>query len=218
MTHRLPFDLRDPAFVRREIRESRERLEVLSGERVFGFRAPSWGVSNRLLKALAESGYRYDASSFPSWTLYLLRLMVMRRREGPRTGRLRAPIRQMFFVRPSPHVVSARLGSLVEIPVSTVPVIRVPVYHTLAFLLPARVFEALLAALQLRRGPLNYAFHAVDFLDLAEDQVDSRLRSHPGMDRSLGEKIEHARAALTALGRAGDLCSLREIAGRVQGR
>jgi hypothetical protein len=124
----------------------------------------------------------------------------------------------MFFVRPLPHVVSGRQGGLVEIPVSTIPLIRVPVYHTLTFLLPSRVFEALLAALRLRRGPLNYAFHAVDFLDLAEDGIDPRLRSHPGMDRPLGEKIDRARAALTTLRQAGDLCSLRETAGRVRVR
>jgi hypothetical protein len=212
MTHRLPFDLSQPGFVQGEIRASRDLLEAVAAAPIQGFRAPSWGATDRLLQALHAAGYRYDASSFPSWTLYFLRLAVARKRQGRPSRPLRAPVRQMFLKRPWPHVPRAIGREVVEIPVSTIPLIRLPVYHTLAFVAPPPVFRALLKAVRLRRGHLNYAFHAVDFLDLRIDGVDPRLGCHPGMALPLPTKLNRAQEALTALRRMGKLSTLAEIA------
>lgn len=212
MTHRLPFDPTDESISGQEIEGSRALLESVSGLPVLGFRAPSWGVSRALLYALAKAGYRYDASSFPSWMLYLARLSVARRGEGGARTPLRAPVRQMFLERATPHVVENDAGSLVEIPVSTVPVLRVPLYHTLGFLLPGSAFRTLIAMVRQRRGPLTYAFHAVDFLDLYADGLDKRLERHPGMSLPLADKMTLSLEALVRLGRGREFHSLAALA------
>ncbi|VTS00075.1 XrtA system polysaccharide deacetylase [Tuwongella immobilis] len=58
----------DPDRFRMEIRESKDVLEQVSGQPVWGFRAPTFSVTRRTAWAidlLAEEGYRYDSSIFP---------------------------------------------------------------------------------------------------------------------------------------------------------
>ncbi|MBN2210421.1 MAG: DUF3473 domain-containing protein [Sedimentisphaerales bacterium] len=63
MIHRL-----DPEQFRVELRESRRRLEDLSGKPVMGYRAPTFSVTRQTAWAvdiLAEENYLYDSSVFP---------------------------------------------------------------------------------------------------------------------------------------------------------
>jgi len=66
-SHSLLHDLTPDQF-RRELEQTEEVLQVLSGERPVGFRAPQWSVSERtpwVHGILAERGYRYDSSMTP---------------------------------------------------------------------------------------------------------------------------------------------------------
>lgn len=57
-----------PQAFRNDLRLSREILESLSGQTVYGYRAPTYSITNRTLWALAvliEEGFRYDSSVFP---------------------------------------------------------------------------------------------------------------------------------------------------------
>jgi polysaccharide deacetylase family protein (PEP-CTERM system associated) len=59
--HRLCFDLsRDE--LHKDLRESKTLLEDISGQRVIGYRAPSFSIEERLLDTLMELGYQYDSS------------------------------------------------------------------------------------------------------------------------------------------------------------
>jgi polysaccharide deacetylase family protein (PEP-CTERM system associated) len=65
--HQLVYDLTPEAF-RDDVRRSRALLQDLSGQRVDGYRAPSFSITRRSLWALdvlVEEGYTYDASIFP---------------------------------------------------------------------------------------------------------------------------------------------------------
>lgn len=65
--HRLVYDLTPDAF-RDDVRRSKKLIEDLAGQRVFGYRAPSYSITKRSLWALdvlVEEGYGYDASIFP---------------------------------------------------------------------------------------------------------------------------------------------------------
>ncbi len=64
MTHRRCDEL-GPGDLRRDLAEGKALLEDLGGAPVAGFRAPEWSVrrpEDPVFEALAESGYRYDAS------------------------------------------------------------------------------------------------------------------------------------------------------------
>ena len=111
-----------------------------------------------------------------------------------------------------PHYLSAGSGGVWEIPVCTAPWTRVPYYHTLRFVLPGPVFRGLGVMARRRRGPISYQFHAVDFLSVEADHLDPRIERHPGMDRSLGPKLDLAAAAIDELRLERDVIPLAEIA------
>ncbi len=89
-----------PAEFREDLRSSRAILEDVSGQPVFGFRAPSFSIVPGLewaFDALLEEGYGYDSSLFPI------------RRPGygyPGAGT-------------SPHYITRPAGNLLELPLAT---------------------------------------------------------------------------------------------------
>src|SRR5262249_2063223 len=86
---------------REDIRRSKDVLESATGQRVEGYRAPSFSITTASLWALdilIEEGFRYDASIFP----------IRHDRYGiPDSPR-------------HPYVMPRRSGALVEVPGSTV--------------------------------------------------------------------------------------------------
>jgi len=109
MDHRMITEL-TPAEFRSQAVESKALLEALSGQRVLGYRAPSYSVGKSTLWALevlVESGYAYDSSVYP----------IRRRRYGYPEGPL-APAR-----------LAAGKGTIAEFPLPTIALgpIRLPV-------------------------------------------------------------------------------------------
>lgn len=100
---------------REDIRRSKTLLEDLSGQRVIGYRAPSYSISRETFWAfdeLCEAGYRYDSSIFPiGHDLYGLR-------DWPRfpTQAVRSSDGQW---RSHPSADSNLPSTLLEIPITT---------------------------------------------------------------------------------------------------
>ena len=100
-----------PEGFRASVRRSRAALEDISGERVLGYRAPSFSIVPGLewaFDVLLEEGYTYDASLFPV-------------SQHPTYGYPEAP--------PDPHWIDRPSGRLAEFPATTA--------RTLAGTLPA---------------------------------------------------------------------------------
>ena len=210
MTHRLPFSDLDPARCRREVHDSKALLESLAGRAVLGFRAPSWDLSAPLFAALVDAGYRYDASTYPSILLPLLRRAVARRSSAGRT-RTGSSIWAGVFGPTGPH--ARRVGSqvLIEVPMCTAPWTRLPYYHTLRFVAPAALFAVIGGLARARRGPISYQFHAADFLDVARDGLDERIGRHPGMRLPLERKLALAGRAVGELAARRRVVPLAEV-------
>lgn len=70
-THDLVYKMSPDAF-REDLRKTCAILEHITGEKVIGFRAPSWSVKRNILKwyypILAEAGLKYSSSVFPGKT------------------------------------------------------------------------------------------------------------------------------------------------------
>lgn len=198
LTHPQPFSTLDDGALRAELRTSRERLSQAIGSEVIGFRAPAWDVDGRVLRLVRESAYRYDASIFPTPVLLASRLLTARRGAGIGRALGMETVAHAFAVR-RPHVVDVGAGTLVEFPVSVTPRLRLPVYHTLAHLVPEGLFERTLHALLRSAEPVFYEFHAADLLDLRHDGVDARMARHPGMRQGLERKRAMLQRSLTAI-------------------
>lgn len=210
MTHRLPFASLDDQRAQEEIADSKALLQRLSGTPVAGFRAPSWDVDPKLCARLARADYSYDASAYPSILLPLLRRSIASRssRGSVSTG---SGLWDGVFGPTGIHRLATPEGPLWEVPVCTTPGARLPYYHTLRFVLPRSAFRTIGAWARLRRGPVTYQFHAVDFLETARDGLDPRIGRHPGMETDLKAKLSLAEESLRTLGRSRRILPLREI-------
>lgn len=99
--HQLVYRLTPEEF-RRDVSRARNILEKICGERVHGYRAPSYSITSKSLWALeilVEEGFTYDSSIFP--------------------------IRHDIYGIPGgnrfPHEISTGSGKLLEFPISTYP-------------------------------------------------------------------------------------------------
>lgn len=209
MTHPVPFVLHDQDAIRREVVDSRTLLEDLSASEVVGFRAPGWDADGSLTALLAGAGYLYDASAYPSWVFSLLRRAISSRSAGEGTRRTGGG---HVWDDPEPHMIHTPAGEIAEFPISTTPLLRLPYYHTLRFLLPRPGFRMIHHLTHLRRFPVGYVFHAVDFLDAKVDRLDRRIVRHPGMTVPLEKKLHLAEEAVAAIARRRTILPLQDLA------
>lgn len=63
--HELIYDLTHDKF-REDIRNTKQLLEDLTSKKVVGYRAPCFSITDWAIDILAEEGYTYDSSSFPT--------------------------------------------------------------------------------------------------------------------------------------------------------
>jgi peptidoglycan-N-acetylglucosamine deacetylase len=196
-SHPMAFSRLTPAAMREELCSSRRRLEAAGGSAVIGFRSPNFDLDPRAAEALLDSGYRYDASGYPTPLLASARLLLaLKSRDAGAVLRLRL---WPFTMSRRPYGWKRGARVLREFPVSVTPGIRLPVYHTARYFIGEARFTGLLDGFARRGEPLSYPLHAVDALGLTEDRVDVRLGPHPGMDRSLAFKLELLERSLAAI-------------------
>ena len=164
-----------------ELARAEEHIEKVTGRHPVGFRGPGYCCSPAILRVLARRGYLYDASTLPTFLGPLARAYYFM------TARLSsedAYQRKQLFgtlgeglrpIRPYRWRLGAEVpdGGLLEIPVTTMPVFRVP-FH-LSYILYLSAFSPALAlvyfrmALMLCRAtgtPPSLLLHPLDFMDL----------------------------------------------------
>lgn len=211
LTHPVPFTALSDEQLDREVRESKEVLEAVGQTEVIGFRAPSFGMDARVLSRLVRAGYLYDASSYPSPLLPLMRRAI-RARAASRDDAVAHESGWREVLRPTRiHFRRTDAGAIAEVPVTTLPFVRLPYYHTPTFLIPLAANRVVGSWARMRRRNVSYTFHAVDFMEQVGDSLDPRIARHPGMTRPLNEKLRLADEAVALLGRRGSVVPLREL-------
>jgi len=184
--HDLHLHRRPCASIERDLDRSAEALEAATGTSPVGFRAPGYGTSRALRRALASRGYRYDASAFPTPVGPLSRLWFGRHTRGPRIGVRVLRDRTTELVR-GPRirrlVVDGR--TLVQVPATVTPHTRLPIHASHLLLLAHRAPRlaerylelALAVCARSGIGPA-LVLHPTDLLDPVESPA---LRRFPNM-------------------------------------
>jgi peptidoglycan-N-acetylglucosamine deacetylase len=209
-----------------EIGSAEEAIERVTCERPIGFRGPAYSLCNDVLEILAERGYHYDASTFPTYIGPLARWYF--RHTATAEAAEEAERRELFgslregFRSIKPYVWNTAAGQLAEIPVTTFPLLRLPIHMTyLVYLwqfspLLARTYIRLaLATCRLTKVAPSMLLHPLDLID-AED--DPEMRFFPGMSVPREEKMELLDEVLAQLSAGYRLVPLREHAADVLGR
>jgi hypothetical protein len=188
-----------------EIGRTEEAVADATGRRPFGFRGPGYSWSPTLLEVLADRGYAYDASTLPTYIGPLARAYYfwsarLSAEERARRHALFGTLRDgLMPVRPYRWQL-ADGRTLLEIPVTTLPGIKLPFHLTyiqyLSRLSPAAALAYLRSALAIcRLAGLSPSFilHPLDLL--GGDHVP-RLAFFPAMDRPSDHKTALFRQVL----------------------
>jgi peptidoglycan/xylan/chitin deacetylase (PgdA/CDA1 family) len=215
-----------PEQIDREIADADEHIEKSTGQRPVGFRGPGFSVSATVLETLQRRGYRYDATTFPNVLNPLARLYYL---SGSRLNGEERERRNALFgsaadgLRPNAQYAwQLSSGTLPEIPVSTMPLVKVPIHFSYLIYLAQRSPSVALAyfrsALWLYRrlgtAP-SLLLHPLDFLG-ADDDRD--LRFFPGMGMHSEPKLAFLHDALAVYGRSHRITGVGELAEAVGGR
>lgn len=207
-----------------EIRRTEETIADITGARPLGFRTPSCDVDGETLELLAERGYLYDSSIFPSpvmWAFMIYGKLFVRREDYalgnpaavfaparpylPRFDRLHRPRER------DAHGDEAR-PAIVEIPFSVVPLLRMPFYSTLLRRLGRRAFSAMLWAYGRQRPELHTLFHLIELADFEDTSLGAAFDRTPGLGIPFSTRERFLGHAIDSLAAVGTGVTLRELA------
>lgn len=209
-----------------ELKEAEEAIVTAAGVRPRGFRGPGFCNSASILGALERLGYDYDASLLPSILgpvarLYYLWGSKMSKGDREERGDLFGHFSDGF--RPlKPFDWKIAGGKVLEIPVTTIPVFRVP-FH-LSYLLwlsrfspwvARRYMHFALGMCRLRGVEPSYLLHPLDFLGAADAP---ELAFFPAMDLAREKKLAFAGEFLDAYTRHFDVVTMSEHVRRIRER
>ena len=207
-----------PDEVRAELSIAHAAIIEATGETPRGFRGPGFSLSDGTLGALVELGYRYDASTLPTFVgplarAYYFRTAGISDEEKEQRAALFGDWREVFRpIRPYRWRVGSE--SLVEVPVTTMPWFRLP-FHFSYLLYAAerseRLADAYLGAAlrlcRLGRVQPSLLLHPLDFLGPNEA---SGLDFFPGMATPAETKLRRLDRFLGAVGRRFELRPMGE--------
>lgn len=201
-----------------ELAMAEDAIEAATGQRPRGFRAPGYAQSQTILDVLVRRRYTYDASSLPTFIGPLARAYYF---HTSTLGAAELKDREGLFgqfadgFRPNKQT---RIGvngtSLAEIPVTTMPGLRLPIHLSYVLYIAAispslalTYFRRALDLCKLTRTEPSILLHPLDFLSGEECP---ELRFFPAMQ--LGAVKERVvREALATLAKDFDVKPLREL-------
>lgn len=215
--------LKRHAEIDEEIGRADHAIQAATGVKPDGFRGPGFSFSQATLASLRRHGYRYDASTLPTFIGPLARAFYMR---GSKLDQKGQDQRDRLFgdwsdvLRPiSPYLWDDDVDdSVVEIPVTTMPLLRIPFHATYLLYIARRSPSLSRAYLRTALGLCratgvapSLLLHSLDFIG-HEDVSD--LAFFPGMDMSGSQKRELIAGYVSMLADFGPIVTVGEHADR----
>lgn len=205
--------------VHAELERAERAIETATGVRPDMFRGPGFSMSPEVLQVLQQRGYRFDASTMPSYLGPLARAYYLRtsKLEGEERGKRaklfgswkdgRQPVKPYWWEMPE--------GELMEIPVTTMPWFKLPFHlsyvlylSSFAGWLGSAYFRTALRACRMARFGPSLLLHPLDFLG-PEDAIG--LDFFPGMRIPLEKKLERVRSYLVRFAQAFEVLPMGEF-------
>lgn len=217
--------LKSESEIRQEMTEAHQAILKATGREPVGFRGPGFSLSPATLRALVDLGYEYDCSTLPMFLGPLARLFYFRTAklaDAERDQRARLFGKFSDGFRPiKPYRWDVGDQTMVEIPVTTMPLLRLPI-HISYLLYISRVsdrmarayFSSALGLCKLLRVDPSILVHPLDLL--GEDDVEG-LEFFPGMDLKGLTKRTRVRVFLEMLHSRFSLVSMQHASRDLSG-
>jgi hypothetical protein len=206
-----------------ELAKAEQHIEAATGVRPVGFRGPGFSLSTTTLRVLAQRGYLYDATVFPNLLNPLARAYffatsnLSREEKEQRKALFGTWADALKPVKPYRWEIDGR--TLLEIPVTTMPLFKVPIHLSyilylskFARPLAQAYFRFALAMCAMTRTEPSILLHPLDFLG-CEDV--SELKFFPGMDIPRQRKLDLVAGALDLMAQRYELLTMRAHAERL---
>lgn len=185
--------------IEKEIREAEEAIEGATGQRTTGFRGPGFSWSKDLLKVLESRGYKFDASTLPTYLGPLARMYYFSKSNlSKEEKKARKELFGKFsegFRNLKPYKWNLGEGkSITEIPVTTMPVLKIP-FHLSYLIFLGNMSMAVMnfylgiaiRMCKITGTPISFLLHPLDLI--GGDQV-TQLAFFPGMNVTSDKKVK----------------------------
>jgi peptidoglycan-N-acetylglucosamine deacetylase len=205
-----------------EIAVAEEHIERAIGQRPVGFRAPGYSMTQAVLRVIERRGYRYDASTWPSLlapaarAYYFMTANFSPEEKKQRRllgGTLRDGLRP---ISPYKWRLNDRNRMLIEIPVTTMPIFRLPMHVSylmcLSIVSPTLAIQYFRTALKLCQWTAtepSIVLHPTDFLGCDDTQDLSFI---PGMNLPSQRKLKFVSDVLRVLSAEFTVLTLQQHA------
>lgn len=204
-----------------EFERTENALERVTGQKTVGFRGPGYSLSPTVLEVLAERDYEYDCSTLPTYiapvarAYYFFKSPEMSDEEREKRKKLFGKFADGFqSLKPYRWQIGEK--SLVEIPVTTLPVFKTPIHAS--YVIYLSTFSKPLAraywktALEMCRASgtqLSLLLHPLDFLSGADAP---ELKFFPAMNLPVEEKLEFLGEILDSFAAKFEVVNVRKHA------
>ena len=209
-----------------ELAKAEDSIENATGKRPVGFRGPGFSLSESTLKVLKRRGYKYDATAFPNLLnplarMYFFATSNLTKEEKEQRKALFGTVADAL--RPvKPYRWRMDQGTLTEIPVTTMPLFKIPIHFS--YVLYLATYSTTLARLYFRSALLmcrltstepSLLLHPLDFLGSDDDR---ELAFFPAMNMPSQKKLEIMNVALKQLTAHYDVLTMEQHASRIDER
>ena len=209
-----------------EFQRSEDAIFAATGETTKGFRGPGFSFSDDVLRVLVQREYEYDCSTFPTFLGPVARAWYF---FNSRLGKSEKEDRKQLFGTfsdgfRSNHPYEWRAGdrSLLEIPVTTMPIFKIPIHASYVFFL-ASFTEALAKSYFWKAMKMAWMtgtrpsllLHPLDFMDVKDCPA---LEFFPAMRMDSSRKLSLLDWCLDAMEVHWQLGTMRQHAKDVRRR
>jgi peptidoglycan/xylan/chitin deacetylase (PgdA/CDA1 family) len=208
------------AETRLEIERAHELIAETTGRPPRGFIAPAWSTSPLVVQVLSELGYRYDTSLTPSWVqLVALLKLRLNSSSGVSVPLLRRDLPGLLWGSRHPYRATvARPWRPNGTGLATLPLptgrFRLPVWHTMGFLMSPSRWESVLRAAMSRNRAFYYLMHPLDLLDPDTDLVGlpDAVRKVERITVPLDQKLALLRRSLDVMAERAEFVTMERLA------
>ncbi len=195
-SHDYRLTLLDRDEIKSEIRKNHDLIKEISGYSCTGFRSPGYNMSDDVISILKEEEYLYDSSFFPSPMYYLAKWLIIKiKRLRKRISRSIIYSMMDCIGRKEPYQLGKSIretdtdSSFLELPITTVTPIGLPLIGTSAIVFPEFIYNLMLR-LSLRSDYINFEAHGIDLCKVEDDEKLMQLKDfQPDLKHSLERKI-----------------------------
>jgi len=208
-----------------EFERTENALEKVTGQMPKGFRGPGYSLSPTVLEVLAERNYEYDCSTLPTYiaplarAYYFFKSPEMSDEEKEKRKKLFGKFSDGFqSLKPYKWQIGEK--SLVEIPVTTLPLFKTPIHasyviylSTFSKTLAKTYWKTAVEMCKMSGTQLSLLLHPLDFLS-GEDAPE--LKFFPAMNLPIEKKLEFLSEILETLTDKFEVVNMQKHAESVQ--